>query len=154
MPNDRFTRGMLAGIIAGILTKFYDLSAYYLHFSSLRWLDVAGTMILGRRPISPGEAVFATLGTWFFHAMLGIIFAFLSRRTLGSHNLLLKGWYYGVSCWFLIFAVLILFKMPGLSFIPLKTSVSNLVGASIWGLLLAWSLQWLDRKSNLALKKL
>lgn len=153
MLNDRFTRGLLAGIIAGILTKVYDLTAYYLHFSTLRWFDVAGTLIYDRKPFSFWEAFFATLGTWFFHTFLGVIFVYLIKKPLLSNNLILKGWFYGVAWWFIIFAVIILFKVPDISLVPLKTSLSNFVGASIWGLLLASALQWLDRKNNITLER-
>ena len=143
--TDRFTRGLLAGIIAGVVTKPYDILAYYLNFSTFRWLDVAGIVIYGRRPLNAGEAVFATLSTWFFHALLGVIFVYLVQKLVSSANLFLKGWYFGVICWFLIYAIIILFKVPEISAIPLKTSVSNFIGASIWGLVLTAVLYRLEQ---------
>lgn len=148
--TDRFTRGLLAGIIAGIITKAYDILAYYLNFSTFRWLDVAGIITYGRKPLSTVEAIFATLSTWFFHALLGVIFVYLIQRLFSSDNLFLKGWFYGVTCWFLIYALIIIFKVPEFSIIPLKTSVSNFIGASIWGLVLAAVLQRLEKPSDIA----
>lgn len=145
--TDRFTRGLLAGIIAGFITKAYDILAYYLNFSTFRWLDVAGIIIYGRKPLSTVEAIFATLSTWFFHALLGVIFVYLIQRLFSSDNLFLKGWFYGVACWFLIYALIILFKVPEISIIPLKTSVSNFIGASIWGLVLAAALHRMEQPS-------
>ncbi|PKM80533.1 MAG: hypothetical protein CVU89_13355 [Firmicutes bacterium HGW-Firmicutes-14] len=147
--KDRLTRGLLAGLSAGIVTKIYDLLAFHYGISTLRWLDFAGIMIYGRKPVALGEQVFATFGTWFFHALLGIIFVFLIQRVFSSDNLLLKGWFYSISWWFIIYAVFQLFKVPELASIPLKTALSSFVGASIWGLLLALALHWLDRKSNI-----
>jgi len=146
--RDRFTRGMLAGIVAGIITKVYDLLAFYLHFSTLRWLDFAGIMLLGRKPPNLAEQIFVTFGVWFFHAILGVIFVMLIQRMISSDNLFLKGWFYGVVWWFMIFAIAHLFKIPQLALVPLKTSVSNFVGASIWGLVMAVAVQWLDRKAK------
>lgn len=149
MLRDWFVKGILAGFIAGVITKAYDLMAYYLHFSTLRWFDVAGTLIFGRKPLNLWEAVFATLSTWFFHALLGLMFVYLIQKTvLSRHNLFLKGWFYGVTWWFLIYVIIMLFKVPEISFVPLKTSLSNFISASIFGLLLAGTLQWLNHRSQ------
>jgi len=143
--TDRFTRGLLAGTIAGVITKAYDLLAYYFHFSTFRWLDVAGIIIYGRKPSHIAEAIFATMSTWFFHALLGVIFVYIVQRLVSSDNLFLKGWFYSVTCWFLIYALIILFKVPEFSVIPLKTSVSNFIGASIWGLVLVAALHRMEQ---------
>jgi len=148
MLKDRFTRGMLAGIIAGVITKAYDFLAYYLHISTLRWMDVAGTLIYGRKPLNLWEAVFATLSAWLFHALLGVIFVYLIQRLFSSANLILKGWFYGVIGWFVIYSIIILFKAPEISFVPLRTSFSNFIGASIWGIIMALALLWLDHKNK------
>lgn len=144
--KDRFTRGMLAGFAAGVITKIYDLLAFYLGISTLRWLDFSGIMIFGKKPVYLTHEVFATLGTLFFHALLGIIFVFLIQRLFTSNNLLLKGWFFSVALWFSIYAVFHLFKIPELEFVPLKTTISSFVGASIWGLSLATIVHMLDNK--------
>ncbi|MHB1125707.1 MAG: hypothetical protein ACYC2T_01930 [Bacillota bacterium] len=144
--KDRFTRGMLAGAAAGIITKLYDLLAFYLGISTLRWLDFAGILMYGRKPVILEEQIFATLGTWFFHALLAIIFVYLIERLFLSDNLLLKGWFYGVSWWFIVYSISVLYKVPELVSVPFKTSVSNWIGASIWGLVMATVVKWLDNK--------
>ena len=73
----------------------------------------------------------------------------LIQRMISSDNLFLKGWVYGVAWWFVIFAITHLFKIPDLVLMPLKTSVSNFVGASIWGLVLAAVVQWLETKAKI-----
>ena len=148
MLKDRLTRGLLAGFIAGIITKVYDLLTFYFGISTLRWFDFAGVMIYGKKPVTLEEQVFATLGVWSFHALLGIIFIFLIQRLISSGNLLLKGWFYGVMVWFLIYAISHLYKVSALASIPLMTSLSNFIGASIWGLLMALAVKWLDNKSK------
>lgn len=144
--NDRFTRGMLAGLLAGIITKFYDLPAYYLGFSTLRWLDFAGILIYGEKPMTLWYQVFATLGMLFFHALIAIVFIILIERIFTSKNLLLKGWIYGVTLWFAIYAVFHLFKTSELTYVPLKTTLSSFIGASLWGLSMAAIINWLDNK--------
>ncbi|KUO53409.1 MAG: hypothetical protein APF76_09210 [Desulfitibacter sp. BRH_c19] len=144
--KDRVTRGMIAGFVAGVVTKVYDLLAFYFGISTLRWLDFAGIMMYGELPVFLSYQIFATLGTLFFHALLGIVFVILIQRLLTSNNMLLKGWFFGVSLWFIILAVFHLFKVPELNFVPLKTTVSSFVGASIWGLTMAKIVHWLDNK--------
>lgn len=144
--KDRITRGMIAGFTAGVITKVYDLTVFYLGISTLRWLDFAGLMMYGKKPVYLSYQIFATLGMLFFHALLGIVFVIMIQRYLTSNNLLLKGWFFGVTIWFIIFAVFHLFKVPELSFIPLKTTVSSFVGASIWGLTMAKIVHLLDNK--------
>lgn len=61
--RDSFTRGLVAGVAAGIVIKPYDLLAYYLGFSTVRWFDFAGTMMYGKKPLNLTEQVFATVGT-------------------------------------------------------------------------------------------
>ncbi len=144
--NDRATRGMIAGFAAGIITKIYDLTAFYLGISTLRWLDFSGLMLYGNTPVYLSHQIFATFATLFFHSLLGIVFVILIQRQLTSKNLLLKGWFFGVALWFTIFSVFQLFKVQELNFVPLKTTISSFVGASIWGLSLVILVHWLDNK--------
>lgn len=144
--DDRATRGMIAGFVAGIITKSYDLTAFYLGISTLRWMDFSGLMMYGKIPVYLSHQIFATLGTLFFHSLLGIMFVILIQRLLTSKNLLLKGWFFSVALWFIIFAVFHLFKVQELNVVPLKTTISSFVGASIWGLTLAKIVLWLDNK--------
>lgn len=144
--NDRATRGMIAGFAAGVITKIYDLTAFYLAISTLRWMDFAGLMMYGKIPVHLSQQIFASMGTLFFHSLLGILFVILIPGQLTSKNLLLKGWFYGVTLWFIIFAVFHLFKVQELNVVPLKTTISSFVGSSIWGLTLAMIVRWLDNK--------
>jgi uncharacterized membrane protein YagU involved in acid resistance len=141
--KDRFTRGFVAGIIAGIPTLVFNMGAFYLKFATLHWADFMGIFTYGRKPIAFAETLFAIIAVYIFLSFLGIIFAYFILR-MSSQNYILKGWVFGLSIWFISYAITILFNVPELAFIPLKTVLSNFIGASIWGISLALALKWLD----------
>lgn len=143
--QDRFTKGVIAGFAAGMITKIYDLITFYFGLSTIRWMDISGVMIFGRKPTYLSEKIFATMGAWFFHALLGVVFIFLLQRLFNSKNLYFKGWFYAVFWWFVIYAIIQLLKVPEISFVPVNTSVSNFFGASIWGLVMAFIVDWQEK---------
>ena len=143
--KDRFTRGFLAGILAGVPTFFFNIGAFYFNLSTLRWADFMGLYVMGRKPIGLGETLFTIIAVYIFLSFLGIIFAYLIPK-ISSYNYLLKGWVFGVSIWFIAYAVTMLYKVPELAFIPLKTVVSSFIGGSIWGISLSYILKWLDNR--------
>lgn len=145
--TDRFTRGCIAGILAGLVSSVFNLTAYYVGFAKLRYLDFAGVMIYGRKPTSALEALFAWLGMYMFMALLGAIFAYLILG-MTSKNYLFKGWFYGVIVWFAVYAIVILFKVPELSVFNLPTTFANFIGASLWGLALGYIFDKLDAKAK------
>lgn len=143
--KDRFTRGFIAAIIAGVPTAIYNWLAYYLHIANLRYSDFASVLIYGHKPNSVGETVFAIISTFIFVGLLGSIFG-LVVPIIKSDNIVFKGWAYGTGLWFSFYALTYLFKVPELLTIPLWTAASNVVGAGIWGLLFGYTVNWLEKK--------
>ncbi len=143
--HDRFTRGMIAGLLAGIPSIAVNQTSYFLHLSSLRYLDFASTMILGSLPKTRGEAWFAFFVLIGFYGVLGSVFALLIS-VIKSENLVLKSATFGSMVWFLTFAITALYKVPELQRIPLNNAISNLIGATVWGLALGYAFGWLDYK--------
>ncbi len=143
--RDRFTRGFAAGVTAGIVTAVFNLGVFYLNISTLRWADFMAILSFGSFPSNLGETVFATIAVFIFLGFIGVVFAYLVKY-ISSQNYLLKTWAYGTFIWFTSFAVMQLFAVPELANIPLATTVSNFVGASIWGLTYGLILKWLDNR--------
>lgn len=141
--KDRFTRGFLSGAIAGIPIVISSAIAYNLQWTTLRWAHFAAVLIYGRKYETLWENLFASLATLFFTGLLGIIFAYLIPK-MTSRNYLLKGWVFSVAIWFLCYAVTLLFQVPELQNIPLKTAFFNFILATIWGLALGYALHWFD----------
>lgn len=144
--NDRFIRGFVAGLIAGIAMNVLNYTLFYLlNFTSLRLLDYAGIALFGHKATNLLEAVLGQLGQLFFSGILGVVFAYLVTE-INSGYLLLKGLTFSLVVWFSVFTIGLLFKVPHLIQPPVKTVISNLLGAAVYGLSLPLILNWLDRK--------
>jgi len=142
--TDRFTRGFIAGLIASIPVTIVNLVSHYL-FQTISYAHFAAIMIFGHTFESTLELLFAIGCVIFFEAGLGGIFAYLITG-LTSKNLLFKGWIFGLAVWFISYVITLLFKVPGLAVLPLKSSCSNLISSSIYGLVLAYILMKLNRR--------
>lgn len=140
---DRFTRGFLAGLASGIVMNIFSFISFTLNWVEVRFLDWAGVFIFGRQPGGAVEIAVSLAGQLFFTALLGVLFAYLIPLTT-SKSYIFKGLVYGLAVWFANYAIVILFKVPTLTRFGLGTVTSNITGALIYGLALAWSLKWLD----------
>lgn len=148
--GDRLTLGFIAGVLSGILMNLESHLSYSLQLNTLRYVDWAGITLFGHLPpFETGEIIWAQIAHLFFTGILGIIFIYLIPYVTNK-NLLLKGWIYGVLLWFVINAVdPVILELEGIPVTPLRTSVSNFTGASIFGLALAWTTKRLSNKTIL-----
>ncbi len=143
--KDRFIIGFVSGVIAGILPNIFNWSAYHLHLSTLRWADFMGALVYGKKPVTIVETYFATVYVYFFLGLLGILFSYLIPK-ITSKNYLFKGVIFSLFIWFLAHTITVLFKVPELTNLPLKTALSNSVSAILWGLSLGYTLSWFDNR--------
>jgi hypothetical protein len=79
---------------------------------------------------------------------MGVLFAFLLPLAT-SRYYLLKGWFFGLLIWFSAYTVVHLFQLPQVLQLDLGTVLSNMFKASIYGLVLAWTLARLGMKVKL-----
>jgi len=143
--EDRVTRGFLAGLAAGVAMNALNLASYYAGFAEIRYLDWASEILFGYMPRNFFEAVFAQVTQIIFVGILGILFAALIPR-VGSRSLYLKGWLFGSAVWFCLYGLTLLFKHKQTIPIDVQTAASDLAGASVYGLVLAWVLKFLDER--------
>ncbi len=147
--NDRFLNGFIAGFLGGIAMSILNLISFYaLNITEMLYLDWASVMIFGYRFATPLEAVIGQAGQLIFSGLTGILFAFL-LSLVSSRYYLFKGWLYGLTVWFGSYALTTIFKVTPL--IPVKpdTVMSNMVTASVYGLVLAESLRRLSARQKL-----
>lgn len=145
--EDRFTRGFLAGLIAGTITLPWGLiSKYLLKFSEMMYSDFAAFLIYGKKLETLIEMIFSQLVVFGFWGLGGVAFVFLIPY-ITSKNLILKGLIWGAFIWFSSYVVTLLFKVKGLEIIDVNTSISQLIGAFIWGGALAAIIKYLDKKA-------
>ena len=143
--DDRFTRGFLAGVLAGIPTFIFNVGSSLLNLTTVLWLDIMAIFLYGREPLTLGEMAFASLTTFGFVGALGAVFAYLLTG-LSHENIIFKAWVFSVAVGFSTFAITQLFAVPEMAFVPLQTVALNFAGASVWGLSLGPILNWLTKK--------
>ena len=143
--EDRFTRGFLAGLTAGLAMNIFSLISLTLGWVELTFLDWAGVFIFGRQHAGVPENAVALGGQLFFAAMNGVFFAYL-LPALNSRSYFLKGLIFGLLIWLFSYAIAILFRVPFLSRLDLGTVTSNITGALIYGIVLALFLDWLEKR--------
>ena len=142
---DRFFRGMTAGMLGGILMNAWSFFSYsMLHFTTMRFVDWTGIVLYGHPPIGFGQTLYALFFHLFWAGFLGVIFAF-AVPIITSRGLLFKGIFYSLICSFLIYAVPRLYQMPQFKTTLFKTTLSNNIGAIIWGASLALTLLFIEK---------
>ncbi|EEG77327.1 hypothetical protein [Dethiobacter alkaliphilus] len=145
---DRFFRGFTAGIVGGVAMNLWSLIAVFvLNLEILRFVDWASILLFGDLPANHAEGAVALFIQLLWVGFLGSIFAFLIPQVT-SRGYLIKGALFGVVSGFFIYAIPILFQVPILREHTLATVLSNITGGIIWGLTLAQTLHWLDRKTK------
>ncbi len=141
--QDRFVRGYLAGAVAGVIMAVLDLIPFMLGITKVRYLDMAAVVIWGDFPKATWEEIFAQVLHIAVAGLFGIAFAYLLPR-LESKYLLLKGSTYGAATWFIMHTSGSFFHVPILEKSTPETTLSHLVTATIYGLVLASVLAWLE----------
>lgn len=145
---DRTTRGLVAGIIAGIAMNAWNLFDYYLlHITELRFLDWLSVLLTWKKPENSFQTVIALiLQTVVWDGFLGIIFAHITVLTT-SRLVVCKSVLYSVLLWFIFKTIVNLYRVPFLSAdLPYNGRLSNLLAAIIWGIVMGLVLKALDKR--------
>ena len=145
--KDCFTNGFIAGLLGGIVMSILDLVLFFLGVVEILYLDWASVLIFGYRFATLLEAAIGQLGQLFFSAAVGVLFAYLLSLT-SSRYYLFKGWVYGLVVWFGSYSIIQLFKVTPLTPVNPDTVISNIVTASVYGLVLAESLRRLSNRNK------
>jgi hypothetical protein len=145
--EDRFTRGFLAGLAAGMAMNIFSFISMALGWVKIAFLDWAGVLIFGKLPAGVLENAVSLGGQLFFAAMSGVLFAYL-LPVLTSRNYFLKGLIFGLLIWLLSYTASILFRVPFLTRFDPGTVTSNITGALIYGLVLGFVLKWLEERAK------
>lgn len=142
--NDRFIKGLIAGVIAAIAMNIINwLTHNVFKFSEMHILDFASILIHGSKPMNLGETLFALVGQIGFAGFMGIVFAYLIKY-LNRSNYLLKAIVFSLFIWFSTYAVTILFGK--LKHIDIATSLTNLAATLVYAIVLTLVLYRLEIK--------
>lgn len=146
---DRFTRGLLAGIVAGIPMNIWSLAAYYTDLSNQRLLDWGSIMVFGHYPQNIIQLIVGQISQLLWVGFLGVLFSFLVP-IVTSQFFLLKGIFYGFITGFIIESIPFLLQTKYLAVTSTGTSLSNAISSFIWGATLAIVLRLLNKEKILS----
>lgn len=143
--DDRLTKGFISGLIAGLIMDLVHVALYFLDINELTFFDWAGVIVLGHKAEGMSEFILGVGAQIFFAGALGIIFAYLIP-TIGSKNIVLKGWIFGLFSWFFLNAIAVLYHVKSLVPRHFPTAAVDVVSVSIYGIILAYVFQRLQVK--------
>ena len=143
--EDRFIRGFIAGISAGIVMDILEYLSFILKITELSYWEWASVLIFGYRATALTEVFLALMLQIFFSGVVGILFAYFVPLVT-SRYYLMKGALFSIFICFLSNAVIYMFKVTPLAPVKADTVFSNIVTVAIYGLVLAQMLRWMDNK--------
>jgi hypothetical protein len=142
--------GFLAGLLAGVVMVGWNLfDFYFLHLTKTRLLDYLNILTSGLPPHGPGEVLFAQGLHLLWLGFLGVVFAYLVPF-ISSRNFLFRGWLYSIVVWILTDTFPVIFHVAHLEKTPFPTRLSAAIGATFWGLVLAWILERFAHRTTAA----
>lgn len=139
--KERFTIGIIAGVLSSIAMNAMDLLAYALHLTTVRFIDFSSIVLYSTKPTSPIEYIQAGLAQMIFSSALTVGLVFL-LPVINTKRYLLKGVAWGTGGWFVIYAVSSLYKIPKISGLPWQTALENMIGAAIFGLVAVYTIRF------------
>lgn len=147
-PKDRLIAGAIAGLIAAFIQNIYGWITQAVGLTDRSFYQFAEIVLSSR--IYPGTLGFITglIAHLAVGVMLGIIFAYAIYLT-SSHYIVLKGFGYGLITWFLLSGFGTIFRLPLFEDIPPGPALVTLIGALLYGFVLAYTLKLIDQKTGL-----
>jgi hypothetical protein len=134
---DKLTRNFIAGLLAGIIKDLPILITHiFWDFPKIAYWSYASQIGFGiEDPETFFEYMFAVPIELLFGATIGIIYIFIVNYFKPKHYLL-TGAYLGLSTWFLLRAIVVLFKIqpfqkPGIIIALINCSLSILFGFTV-----------------------
>ncbi len=151
MKKDRLVAGGIAGFIGSLIQNAYGQITKALGITDRAFIDFAEIVLA--REVYGGLIGFivGTLAHAAVGVLMGVIFSFIIKFT-SSRYYLLKGAGFGFILWFLLSGFGTIFNLANFAHIPPNTALSTLGGALIFGLVTAFTLGYLDRRTGLLWK--
>ncbi len=137
--DDRLLRGLIAGLAAGFIKDIPDLlPRKWFHLKQLDFWDYIGEMALGDTSGKGWEAVVSFLIELGFSIGLGILYVYLIAPKFPTRHHLLRGVFYGCSCWFILISIIKLYRINELIPKDSLTPLITLLMSAAYGWLVAY----------------
>ncbi len=146
--KDRLVAGGLAGIIAGLIQYAYGLTVKGLGLTDRIFGQFSDVIYTARIYTGVLGFILSVLTHSAVSLVAGVVFAYIIEKT-SSRYYMLKGAGYGFILWFFLSGFGTIFRLPLFIDIPQISALTILVGAVIYGLVLAYTLKLIDKKSRL-----
>lgn len=146
--KDRLVAGGLAGMIAGAVQYAYGLLALNLGMTDRIFGQFSDILFGGQVYTGAVGFILSVLTHLAVSVALGILFAYVIEKT-SSNYLIIKSVGYGFILWFFLNAFGTIFRLPLFMEMPAQPAIVILVGAIIYGLVLSYTLRFIDRHSKL-----
>lgn len=146
--KDRLTAGGMAGGLAGLVHDAYGSVMKALGLTD-RTFDELSEIVLSSRIYTGALGIIVgILAHLTVSILLGIFFAYIIQIS-SSRYLILKALAYGLITWFLLSGFGTVFRLPLFKDIPPGPALISLLGALLYGLVLAYTLKFIDKKTGL-----
>lgn len=99
-------------------------------------MDYAGLLVYGRQFHTFLENLFAFFSQVIFSASLGVLFIYILNRVTTKY-LMLKGIFFAINIWYLIFGLVLLYKVPYVLVLTFEGGIENFITALLFGFFLA-----------------
>ncbi len=146
--KDRLVAGGLAGIIAGLIQYVYGLLTEAIGFTDRSFGQFSEIVLSSRVYTGVLGFIIGLVSHIAVAIMFGVIFAYIIAKT-SSRYYLLKGAGYGLVLWFLLSGFGTVARLPLFEDIPPLDASDILIGSILYGLVLAYTLKLLEKKTKL-----
>ena len=147
--EEKISIGVTAGIIAGIIKDIPDAFFHYgLKMTQITFWDYSGIIALGHYPVGLLEHICAIFFEIIFSIVVGLIFVYITTRW-AVKKYLYFGAFYGAIIWFAIRGAVMGMGIQLLMDGDIKTAMINSMDSIIYGVILGFVIQYLEKKKNL-----
>jgi hypothetical protein len=143
--DDRFTTGLISGALASIVQIIYGLITKAIGLTDRTFTDFARIYIMYKDYHGVIPFLIGVFTQIILCALIGIVFAFLIEKT-SSKYLYIKGLGAGSTFWLLFGMSGTMYRLPLFFELPPKPALVTFIGALIYGLLLAYFLNLIEKK--------
>jgi hypothetical protein len=143
--KDKFLRGVIAGLIAGIVKDIPAIVSDFFFNTFPAYWDYAGLIGFGKEPKTFPEHFYAIIIQLGFSVVVGVSMVYIMNKIQSKHYLL-KGAFFGGLIWFSIRGLVFIAQVPRLIHHQQAISIINSLTSIGYGLLLAWIDHYLATK--------
>lgn len=146
--EDRVVAGGLAGLIASIVHEGYAMLMKALNYSDRCYGDLAFNLVTRTSNEGIASLLVGLFSNMAIGMFFGIIFAYVIKYS-SSKYLLIKGFSYGWILWMFLSGFGASSGLPRFDSIPPNVSLVTLVGSILYGVVMAYLLGILEKKTKL-----